>query len=139
MKLFAPAVMAALMLMTTFAVAQDDQDTTDAKAAAARWLALADQGNYAASWDQAATPFRAAVTKPGWEDALKAVRTPLGAVRARKPASAVLTKSLPGAPDGDYVVIQYATEFERKQHAVETVTPMRDKDGSWKVSGYFIK
>lgn len=139
MKLFAPAVMAAVTLMTTFAFAQDDQKTTDAKAAAVRWLQLADQGNYAASWDQAAEPMRAAVTRPGWEDALKAVRTPLGAVRARTPTSAVYTKSLPGAPDGEYVVIQFVTEFEHKANAVETVTPMREKDGSWKVSGYFIK
>jgi hypothetical protein len=139
MKLLAPAVIAALMLMTTFAVAQDDQKTAGAKAAAARWLELADQGNYGASWDQAATPFRAAVTKPQWEDALKAVRTPLGAVKSRKPASAVFTKSMQGAPDGEYVVIQYVTEFEHKQQALETVTPMRDKDGSWKVSGYYIK
>lgn len=139
MKLFAPAVMAAVMLMTTFAFARDDQNTTDAKAAALRWLELADQGNYAASWDQAAGPLRAAVAKPGWEDALKAVRTPLGAVRARTPQSAVFTRSLPGAPDGEYVVIQFVTNFEHKPSAVETVTPMREKDGSWRVSGYYIK
>jgi hypothetical protein len=35
-------------------------------------------------------------------------------------------------------VIQYATRFERA-NVVETVTPMRDKDGSWKVSGYYVK
>lgn len=139
MKLFAPAVMAAVMLMTTFAFARDDQNTTEAKAAALRWLELADQGNYAASWDQAAGPLRAAVAKPGWEDALKAVRTPLGAVRARTPQSAVFTRSLPGAPDGEYVVIQFVTNFEHKPSAVETVTPMREKDGSWRVSGYYIK
>lgn len=139
MKFFARAAMAAMMLTTTFALAQDDRKTTDAKAAAVRWLALADQGSYAASWEQAATPFRAAVTRPAWEDALQSVRAPLGAVRARTPKSAVLTRSLPGAPDGEYVVIQYVTQFERKPNAVETGTPMREKDGSWKVSGYFIQ
>jgi hypothetical protein len=139
MKLFASAVMAAAMLMTTFAFAQDDKKITDAKAAAGRWLELTDQGNYATSWDQGAAPFRAAVTRAGWEDALQAVRAPLGAVRTRTPNSAVFTRSLPGAPEGEYVVIQYVTEFEHKPNAVETVTPMREKDGSWKVSGYFIK
>jgi hypothetical protein len=53
--------------------------------------------------------------------------------------SATYTKSLPGAPDGEYVVIQYDTGFEHKQSAVETVTPMLDKDGKWRVSGYFIR
>jgi hypothetical protein len=46
---------------------------------------------------------------------------------------------LPGAPDGEYVVIQYESSFEHKQAAVETVTPMLDKDGTWRVSGYFIR
>jgi hypothetical protein len=49
------------------------------------------------------------------------------------------TKTLPGAPDGEYVVLQYETSFEHKQSAAETVTPTLDKDGKWPVSGYFIK
>jgi hypothetical protein len=47
--------------------------------------------------------------------------------------------SLPGAPDGEYVVIQFGTSFENKKTAIETVTPMLDKDGKWRVSGYYIK
>jgi hypothetical protein len=50
-----------------------------------------------------------------------------------------LSQSLPGAPDGEYVVIQFATSFENKKSAIETVTPMLDSDGEWRVSGYFIK
>jgi hypothetical protein len=48
-------------------------------------------------------------------------------------------KSLPGAPDGEYVVIQYRTSFENKNDAIETVTPMKDTDGTWRVSGYYVK
>jgi ribosomal protein S17E len=40
---------------------------------------------------------------------------------------------------GEYVVIQFETSFENKKTAVETVTPMMDKDGIWRVSGYYIK
>jgi hypothetical protein len=29
--------------------------------------------------------------------------------------------------------------FENKAAAVETVTPMADPDGAWRVSGYFIR
>ena len=46
---------------------------------------------------------------------------------------------LQGAPDGEYVIITFETEFENKKSAIETVTPMMDKDGKWRVSGYFIK
>ena len=47
--------------------------------------------------------------------------------------------SIPGAPDGEYVVIQFKTSFENKKSGIETVTPMLDKDGKWRVSGYYIK
>ena len=46
---------------------------------------------------------------------------------------------LPGAPDGEYVVFQFSTAFEHKRAAVETVTPMMDADGQWRVSGYFVR
>jgi hypothetical protein len=58
---------------------------------------------------------------------------------SRKLKSKKYTTSLPGAPDGKYVVIQYETSFEHKKSAIETVTPMLDKDGKWRVSGYYIK
>jgi hypothetical protein len=37
------------------------------------------------------------------------------------------------------VTIQYETVFENKASAVETITPMLDPDGIWRVSGYFIR
>jgi ribosomal protein S17E len=41
--------------------------------------------------------------------------------------------------NGVYVVIEFESSFENKKSAVETVTPMMDKDGKWRVSGYYIK
>ena len=67
------------------------------------------------------------------------VRKPLGELVSRKLKSATFAKSLPGAPDGEYVVLQFDASFENKKEAIETVTPVREKDGKWKVSGYFIK
>ncbi len=37
------------------------------------------------------------------------------------------------------VVIQYDTSFQNKASAIETVTPSLEKDGVWRVSGYFVK
>jgi hypothetical protein len=51
----------------------------------------------------------------------------------------MLTRNVPGAPAGEYVVIQYDTQFENAASAIETITPMHEKDGSWKVCGYYIK
>ncbi len=103
------------------------------------WLSLVDEGNYAESWNQAAGLFKNAVTKEQWLNSMQAFRVPLGKIVARKLKSKQYTKTLPGAPDGEYVVIQYETTFENKKSAVETVTPMLDKDGKWRVSGYYIQ
>jgi hypothetical protein len=103
------------------------------------WLALVDSGKYADSWQEASQLFKNAVTKEQWQSALGTARTPLGKMLSRKLKSAKYTTTLPGAPDGEYVVIQFDSSFEHKQSAVETITPMVDKDGKWRVSGYFIK
>jgi hypothetical protein len=110
-----------------------------AQQSAESWLALVDSGMYGESWEQASQFFKAAVTKEQWQTALRASRDPLGKVISRNLKSAVFRKTLPGAPDGEYVVIQYDSSFEHKQSAVETITPMLDKDGKWRVSGYYIK
>ena len=103
------------------------------------WLALVDGGNYSESWEQAAQYFKAAVLKAQWQQSMTAFRKPLGTVVSRKLKSMNFTRTLPGAPDGEYVVIQYDTSFENKKSAVETITPMYDIDRKWRVSGYYIK
>jgi hypothetical protein len=110
-----------------------------ALAAAQGWLALVDAGKFAESWDAAAAVFRAAVSKADWVRMVGAVRTPLGGVVSRKLNAKQFTTTVPGAPDGHYVIIQFNTVFEHKATAVETITPMLDADGSWRVSGYFIR
>ena len=84
-----------------------------AVAASGAWLSLVDRGDYAESWNQAAGLFKTAVTKEQWQNTVKAVRVPLGKVMVRKLKSKQYTKTLPGAPDGEYVVIQYETMFEK--------------------------
>lgn len=110
-----------------------------AQAAAESWLELVDAAQYAESWEEAASLFRNAITQDQWKQAARGVRDPLGKVVSRKVTSRQFTEHLPGAPDGRYVVLQYDTVFANKASAVETITPMLDTDGAWRVSGYFIK
>ena len=116
-----------------------DKPEATAQKSAEQWLALVDAGKYPESWKAAAGYFQTAVSQDQWEHSIVAVRKPLGDLVSRKLKSAKYTKSLPGAPDGEYVVLQFDTSFANKKEAVETVTPMLDKDGKWKVSGYYIK
>jgi Protein of unknown function (DUF4019) len=110
-----------------------------AQKSAEAWLALTDSGKYAESWDEASQLFKNAVTKEQWSEKVKGARGPLGKLLSRKLRSATYAKTLPGAPDGVYVVIHYDTSFENKASAGETIVPMLDKDGKWRVSGYYIK
>ncbi|MBT8350235.1 MAG: DUF4019 domain-containing protein [Deltaproteobacteria bacterium] len=128
-----------LMLFFSYTTMASEDKEGKAVRAAKAWLALIDEGKYNESWMTAAVYFKKAITKQKWEQSLTAVREPLGKLIFRKLKSKVYTKSLPGAPDGEYVVIQFATSFENKVSAIETVTPMLDQDGKWRVSGYYIK
>jgi len=110
----------------------------EADQAAGKWLALVDGGLYETSWARTATLFRQQVSIDNWVRAATAARRPLGNMQSRKLISATHMTSLPGAPDGDYVVLQYQTRFRNKRKAIETVTPMLD-DGEWRVSGYYVR
>lgn len=107
--------------------------------AAKKWLAVVDTGSYGKSWKEASSLFKNQVPSKSWISSLKKVRTPLGKLTFRKLKNAEYRTALPGAPDGQYVVIQFESRFTNKANAIETITPMADKDGSWRVSGYYIK
>ena len=128
-----------LILAPLAARAEDSAKQKAGETAAERWLGIVDEGNYGESWKEAATLFRQAITQERWEQALQGVRKPLGKLISRQITSRTYTTTLPGAPDGEYVVLKFETSFERKKSAVETVTSTLDKDGQWRVAGYFIK
>jgi hypothetical protein len=134
------AAMAAVACMLTIAVAQTQEPADPAAQESAKsWLALIDAGKYPASWDAAGSIFKKRITKDNWAAAVKGARTPFGALKSRTLKSATPATTLPGAPDGDYVVLQFDASFEHKEAAVETVTAMRDTDKAWHIAGYFIK
>ena len=112
--------------------------TEKAKAAITGWLKLADAGDGAKTWDSAGAVFKGAVTQADWSKALSAARGPYGKLKSRELKSATFATRLPGAPDGEYVVAQFDAKFEQ-QAGIETVTASHEKDGAWKVVGYFIK
>ena len=126
-----------IFALTSSLIFAGSKPEEDAQKAAEQWLSLVDAGNYAGSWKTAAALFKTAVTEEQWERQLIAARKPLGDLVSRKLYGAKYTSNLPGAPDGEYVVLRFDTTFTNKKSAVETVTPMREKDASWKVSGYY--
>ncbi|MEI5637457.1 MULTISPECIES: DUF4019 domain-containing protein [unclassified Pseudoalteromonas] len=105
---------------------------------AEQWLSVVDAGHYGQSWQQSGTLFQSQVSKSQWQQALNSVRMPLGEAIKRQQTSVEKHSQLPGVPDGDYLIIQYQTEFKNKQDATEMLTLAKQPDG-WHPVGYFIK
>ena len=109
-----------------------------AQAAADKWLAAIDRGEYGQAWDDTAQLFRQRVTRQQWIDSLSSTRAPFGAMKSRKVELAAYRTSLPGAPDGQYVTVRFRTEFDKKETAEELIT-LSFEDGLWRPTGYFIR
>lgn len=140
MRTIRHAAFAAIGIFLFCATASASEEKQAAAVEAARgWLAQVDAGDYGDSWQAASGYFRQAIARGQWRKSLDAVRRPLGKVLSRNLRNKTYATELPGAPDGEYVVIQFTTSFENKRSGVETVTPMLEADGVWRVTGYFIK
>lgn len=116
--------------MTAFA-----QDAAQKNADA--WLRLVDNQKYAESWNEASSFFRGHIHQRQWMDMVKGARAPLGALKFRKVSKVTTATSLPGAPDGEYTVLQFQSSFQNKASAMETITMMKE-GGVWRSAGYFI-
>jgi Protein of unknown function (DUF4019) len=130
-----------LVVVTAFSVSTvqaQESSTKAARISVEAWLALIDTQKHAASWETAASVFKAAVTQEQWSAAVQTARAPLGPMRGRALKATTAAKP-PAAPEGEYLVFQFDTNFEQRASAVETVTAFKEKDGTWRVAGYFIK
>jgi hypothetical protein len=101
-----------------------------------KWLALLDAQKYEDSWKQSGSMFRDQVKQEEWVAVLKRARAPLGDVGTRVPSRVDFAKTLRGAPDADYAIIHYKTEFKAKS-VTERLTLVKE-DGKWQVAAYAI-
>ena len=131
------ALVAALLYAGQLA-AQDPRASLVQETARA-WLADTDRGDAAQSWKNAGKQFQNAITVDRWAESLKQVRPPLGAMSQRAVIATQFRKSFPGAPDGDYALVVFRTDFAKKVDARETLTLEHEPDGAWRVIGYFIR
>jgi opacity protein-like surface antigen len=146
MRLRTAAALAAVFLVLVASVAPaadqpqkpEKPDYFPAVSAMTTWLHIIDAGNYGESWDQASKLFQGALTRDHWISAMNGGRKPLGDLVKRYLKTADYKKALPGAPDGEYFVIQFGATYSGKADAVETVAAVLE-GGQWKAAGYFIK
>lgn len=126
-----------LALLTVTAALSGERESA-AQSAALDWLSHVDAAEYVTSWSNAGALFKSKLTPAQWEDAASDARKPLGALRTRKVKAVQYATSLPGAPDGEYVVLQFDSSFENKMAGIETVTAVLE-GGVWRIVGYFVR
>lgn len=131
--------LATIMSLSGCGSAGNPQAEAVAVDAAKAWLSLIDGEKYSESWEEAADLFKGAVHKEQWIQTMQSGRKPFGNNISRELQSMSCRSAVPGAPDGEYVVIQFKASFDNKKSAIETITPMLEQDGQWRVSGYFMK
>jgi len=108
-------------------------------AASETWLKLIDAGKYGESWKAAGSVFKKAVSEEQWAKSLDGLRKPFGETVSRKRKSLKEMQSLPGVPDGEYMMIEFETNFSQKKDSIETVVLGKEDDGAWRVIGFFIR
>ena len=118
-------------VMTAAAPAEDE-----VSAIGQTWLSLLDDQKYQDSWKQAGSMFRSQVKQDEWVAVLKRARDPLGPLDARAVSRVDFAKTLRGAPDGEYAIIHYKTDFKTKS-VTERLTLVKE-DGKWQVMAYAI-
>lgn len=105
-----------------------------AAATARAWLALAEKGDWNASWEATGQSFKALNTVETWRRVASQVQGPLGAVKSR----VLLSEEHVPAPPYGYQMVKFRTDYTNKPGAIETLSLVREGD-EWRVVGVTIE
>ncbi len=130
-----PALLLATILLSLTTYAQASVQA--AEAAALSWLALIDSGKYHQAWEASSPLLKAPLSSSMLARTVELARKEFGPVESRRRVQTSRYTSMPGAPDGDYIVFIFQTRFENKARGIETITPHLE-NGTWRVSGYYV-
>jgi hypothetical protein len=113
-------------------------DEMTAQRQALGFLGYLDQGRFADSYAYTGMLIRTQLDRDAFSTQIQKTREGTGTLRSRELIDSAYTTTLPGAPEGQYVVLHYHASFANRQDAVETLTLALAK-GYWRISGYYIK
>ncbi len=125
-------------LAVSFPAFGQDPRLSEAHSAGMAWLVLVDADDVAGTYDSAARRFHDAMPREQWGQALQAARDQFGRNLRRAIVSIQPSSGTPTTP-GEFVVMVFRSEFEKRPDAVETLTLERDADGKWRVAGYLMR
>jgi hypothetical protein len=118
-----------------------DPHTAEEQAAerqALGFLGYLDNGRFADSYAYTGMLIRSQLDREVFASQVEKARTGTGALQARELIDAGYSTTVPGAPEGQYVVLHYRSSFANRPDTVETLTLAMAK-GYWRVDGWYIK
>ena len=118
-------------------------DKKSAQDCAETYFRLLDTGKYAEAYDSSAAVYKEKVSKADFVASMESSYNSLGPVISRTLKSATPTseptfmglKEVPGGAPGQFVSLDYNTDFAKQKAMVEHISPMKQADSSWKVPG----
>jgi hypothetical protein len=131
--LFLAFVMAAAGLY-----AQTSAEDQAAQRQALGFLGYLDSGRFADSYAYTGSLMRSQLDREAYAAKVQSSRASIGTLQGRELIDAIPEQMVPGAPEGQYIVLHYHANFSNFSDAVETVTLAFSK-GYWRIVGYYIK
>jgi hypothetical protein len=144
MKTLLPLVLAALASASFAQTMMPAQ--REALNAAERWLVPIDGQRYGDAWSMSAESLKAKVPRDTFRDGIARIRKDYGKLVKRTGERMAFRGDMP-APDqgsaqpkpGTEVAIMFDATFASDKQAQEEITMVLEKDGVWRVAGYYIK
>ena len=102
------------------------------------FLGYLDDGRFADSYAYTGVLLRAQADRELFTSQVQKARAGTGALQARELIDAAYNTTVEGAPEGQYVILHYHSNFANRPDTVETITLALAK-GYWRVDGYYIK
>jgi hypothetical protein len=114
----------------------DDKDAIDA---GKKWLELLDADKSGVAWDSASKQLQSVVKREAFIADVRNARKPLGKLESRSAVKFARAHQLPGAPAGDYTIIEFEATYAGGKHLSEQVIWTIEEGDVWRVAGYFYR
>jgi len=133
------AAFSACLVLGALPAAAQDPRVSAAQGASLDWLLLSDKNDAAGTYAAASKRFQEAISLEKWTEAMTKAHERFGQVLRRTHIRTQAPTPNKNTPPGEFIVLFYRTDFEKRQTGTETVTLEHESDGKWRVVGYLMQ
>jgi hypothetical protein len=113
-------------------------DIAQSKQVATAWLAKLDADDFTTCWNLLSTDLRNRVARWKWNLQGRMGRFAMGKATARKLNSVERDTKSPSGRPGEFVILKFQTQSEKRGPVIEVVAVEEDHDGQLRVGGYAV-